>query len=348
MQILKIRNDNNFNKLEKFGKILQDGGLVIFPTETVYGIGADAFNIQSVKNIYIAKGRESDNPLIAHICNLDMLNLLVQKISPLEKKLIEKFWPGPLTIVFPKKEKVPYVVTGNLETVAVRMPSNKIALKLIEYANTPIVAPSANLSGKPSGTNLKDIKNEFKDKVQGMIDGGNCEVGVESTVIRCDENSVTILRPGKITPNDLLEVADKVVLDKHIFENIKSDEKVQSPGMKYKHYAPMCKCVMVMGEQNNIIAYVNLLHEKYKKVIFMGSNQIIKHLNHIDCYSYGDEGDYKSIANFIFTLLRKADKHKPDILVIEGVKKENLGIAIMNRLIRACSYNIIDCDINNK
>ncbi len=196
----------NENEIKQATEEIRKGNLVLFPTETVYGIGANALNAEAVKKIFIAKGRAQDNPLIVHVSNIQMVEEIVEDISNLERKLIEKFWPGPLTIIFPRKNVIPNVVTANLDTVAIRMPSNKIASILIEKAGVPIAAPSANISGKPSGTKVEDIIAELDGKVSYILDGGSTDIGLESTVIRVDGNSIDILRPGKITKEQLEEV----------------------------------------------------------------------------------------------------------------------------------------------
>ena len=213
---INFKQNKNYEELKAPAEAIKEGKLVIFPTETVYGIGANAIDEEAVRNIYIAKGRASDNPLIAHISDIKMLDDLVLEVGEIERKLIKNFWPGPLTIVFNKKPIVPDIITGGLDTVAVRMPSNEIAHKLIEYSNCPIAAPSANISGKPSGTQIEDIIDELDGKVEYIIDNGKVDIGVESTVIRVVDNVVHILRPGKITPEDIEELGIPVYIEKQI------------------------------------------------------------------------------------------------------------------------------------
>jgi L-threonylcarbamoyladenylate synthase len=213
---INFKQNKNYEELKAPAEAIREGKLVIFPTETVYGIGANAIDEEAVRNIYIAKGRASDNPLIAHISDIKMLDDLVLEVGEIERKLIKNFWPGPLTIVFNKKPIVPDIITGGLDTVAVRMPSNEIAHKLIEYSNCPIAAPSANISGKPSGTQIEDIIEELDGKVEYIIDNGKVDIGVESTVIRVVDNVVHILRPGKITPEDIEELGIPVYIEKQI------------------------------------------------------------------------------------------------------------------------------------
>lgn len=265
---IDFRNEQNYEELKAPAEAIKQGKLVLFPTETVYGIGANALDEEAVKKIYIAKGRANDNPLIAHIANLEMLKKLVMEVGKVEEKLIEKFWPGPLTIVFKKKTVVPDVITGGLDTVAIRMPSDIIAHKLIEYSNCPIAAPSANISGKPSGTQVEDVIGELDGKVEYVIDGGKVDIGVESTVIRVIDGVVHILRPGKVTPEDIENLGIPVYIEKQILGEYKEGEKVMSPGIKYKHYAPNTKCVLVYSEENSkMVDKINELAQNKKTVV---------------------------------------------------------------------------------
>ena len=217
---INFKNTKNYDELNAAADAINQGKLVLFPTETVYGIGANALDKEAVKKIYTAKGRASDNPLIAHISNIEMLEQLAIEIGEVEKKLIKNFWPGPLTIILKKTTIVPDIITGGLDTVAIRMPSNEIAHKLIEYSNCPIAAPSANISGKPSGTQIEDIIEELDGKVEYIIDTGKVDIGVESTVIRVVNNTVHILRPGKITPEDIEKLGISVHIEKQILRRI--------------------------------------------------------------------------------------------------------------------------------
>lgn len=340
---LDLRNDNNYTKLEQAGKIIKEGGLVLFPTETVYGIGANGLNEKAVKKIYEAKGRASDNPLILHIANFEMLPQIAQNISDIEKKLMEAFWPGPFTIILNRTKIVPDIVTAGLETVGIRMPSGIIAQKLIEYANVPIAAPSANISGRPSGTNLEDIYNELKDKMDFIINGGSTEVGLESTVVRVIDNIPHILRPGKITAEDIKNVVGTVEIDEHILHKTVKEQKILSPGMKYRHYAPNAKCLLVYSKENNhLINKIQELASEYKNPIIITKSENLEKLKGLRTIDMGNS--LETISKNIFTILRKVDKYHPDMVIIEGVEKEGLGLAIMNRLIRACEYNYIEIE----
>lgn len=336
---LKLNVD--INKIKEASICIKKGKIVLFPTETVYGIGANALEKKAVDKIFKAKGRASDNPLIVHICNLEMLNSLVEEVGEIEKKLINKFWPGPLTIIFNRKECVPNNVTAGLNTVGIRMPSNKIANKLIEFANLPIAAPSANISGKPSGTKIEDIIDELDGKVDYILDSGMVDIGVESTVVRVIENKVHILRPGKITVEDMEKLGLEVIVEKQIMEECNPNEKVMSPGMKYRHYAPNTKCLLVYSEDES-----KIIEEINKQIENIGNVLVLGRTSHLDKYNTNNKLDMgeslEDISKNIFTLLRKVDKYKVSLVIIEGVKKEGLGLAIMNRLIRACEHNYIE------
>ena len=344
-------------ELKKCAKIIEKGGVGIFPTETVYGIGANALDEMAVNKIFAAKKRPSDNPLIVHISDMNMLNLAcdVSKLSNIQKKLIDKFFPGPFTIILPKSKNIPYNVTAGLETVGVRMPDNVIANRLIKFATVPIAAPSANASGKPSGTQVEDIYDELSSSVDFIIDGGRTNIGIESTVVKVDNDKVIILRPGKITVEDLESVvgSGNVLLAPQLFVAPKPNEKVESPGMKHRHYAPKCKCVLVYSDKEKLqIDEVNKLIDdnrtKYSKICILGFNEHIeafKNVNskkkNIEYISLGSINNYFEISKNIFTALRKLDRISCDFAIIEAVKKQGIGIGIMNRLIRACEYNEI-------
>lgn len=337
---INFKKNNNFEELKAPAEAIKQGKLVLFPTETVYGIGANALNEEAVKKIYIAKGRASDNPLIAHISHIEMLEQLVEKVGKVEKTLIENFWPGPLTIIFKKKKIVPDIITGGLDTVAIRMPSNQIARKLIEYSNCPIAAPSANISGKPSGTLVEDIIEELDGKVEYIIDSGKVDIGIESTVIRVQDGVVHILRPGKITPEDIQALKIPVHIEKQILGKYKEGEKILSPGIKYKHYSPNTKCVLIYSKDNDkMVQKINELSQN-KNVVVLCKTKNLEKYNIPNKLNMGNS--LEEISKNIFTLLRKADTYKADLILIEGVEKTGLGLAIMNRLIRACAHDYIE------
>lgn len=331
---------NDIKKIEQCGEIIRNGGLVIFPTETVYGIGANALSEEATKKIFKAKGRAQDNPLIVHISNYDMIEKVATISNEIEKKLINAFMPGPFTIILSKKEIIPNTVSAGLETVGIRMPSNEIARMLIEQAKVPIAAPSANISGRPSGTILQDIKEEFDGKVDAMIDGGKVTIGLESTVVKVINGVTTILRPGKVTVEDIKKVVEHVEVSENVMGKVKSKEKVESPGMKYRHYAPKTKCVLVCGSDEEKVTKINkIIKEKFTIVIGFD-----EHKNAIKTHrfiSLGKKDNLEEISNNLFTKLREADKQMAELIVIEGVEAKGLGLAIMNRLIRTCEYDVI-------
>lgn len=338
---IDLKNNNDYTKIKPAAETIKQGKLVLFPTETVYGIGANALDEKAVKDIFIAKGRAQDNPLIVHIANINMLKDLVENVGEIEKKLIKTFWPGPLTIIFKKKHIIPDIITGGLDTVAIRMPSNNIAKKLIEYSNLPIAAPSANISGKPSGTLIEDIIDELDGKVEYIIDGGKVDIGLESTVVRVVDNVVHILRPGKITPEDLQKLGLEVFIEKQILGEYKKNEKVMSPGIKYRHYAPATKCILVYSnEEEKMIDEINKNIQGKNAVVICKTANMEKYKSN---YKLDMGQTLEQISNNIFTMLRKADKYNAEIIAVEGVTKEGLGLAIMNRLLRACSHNYIEC-----
>lgn len=347
MELIDLKNGVDCEKLKSVARCIKEGGLVVFPTETVYGIGANALNEESVLNIFKAKGRPSDNPLIVHICDTQMLEKLVKSVNTIEQKLIDSFWPGPLTIIFPKKDILPETVTGKLDTVGVRMPQNEIALKLIELAKVPIAAPSANVSGRPSGTDILDIYPELNGKVDYMIDGSTSNIGVESTVVKVIDNEVVILRPGKVSQEDIENLGLKVKLDKHLFENVVEGESVESPGMKHRHYAPATKTILIDSTDNNkvrkkVLELVNNNKDKKIAVISYDENKVLYEDVKVKFLSFGKMNNLNTVSKNIFHILRKIDKINVDFCIIQGVSKEGLGLAIMNRLVRACEHNVIN------
>lgn len=346
LDLKNITNATDYLKLQEAGNVIKSGGLVLFPTETVYGLGANGLDEEAVKKIYIAKGRKSDNPLILHICDIGMLGQIAQNISDVEFSLMNAFWPGPFTIILSKKDNVPIAVSGGLNTIGVRMPNNEIARNLIKFSGVPIAAPSANISGRPSGTNIEDIFPELSSKVDYIIDGGNCNIGLESTVVKVVDGIPHILRPGKITAEEIKAIAGNVIVDEHVLNNIETDNNPLSPGMKYKHYAPNTDCVLVYDEnsqqnRNNIIELAHKSITEKKKVLIMCLTENVKSIEEefngeIKVIDMGNS--LEDVSKNIFTDLRKADKYNVDIIIIQGVPEKGLGLAITNRLLRACSY----------
>ena len=335
---LDLRNNYDKEVLSEAAQYIKNGKLVLFPTETVYGIGANGLDDMAVRNIFVAKNRAQDNPLILHISSIEMIERIADNLTELEKRLINDFFPGPLTIILKRKKIVPNSVTAGLDTVGIRMPSNEIARDLIELADTPIAAPSANISGKPSGTNVQDIFNELNDKVDYILDGGDTKIGLESTVIRVIENKIHILRPGKVTYDDLIKYSE-VIIDSHVLGSVLNQEKVLSPGMKYKHYAPNTKCILIFSENKKKLINEMKKFDKDNNLIITNDKNLKLFNNAI---SYGKTLD--EISHNIFRILRKIDNENKEIVIIEGVKTNGLGLAIMNRLIRACSHNYINIE----
>lgn len=332
---ISINNDILYNASE----ILTNGGLVVFPTETVYGLGGDGTSHEAAKKIYSAKGRPSDNPLIIHIAEpQDAEKYAVT--SPTYYKLAKAFMPGPLTIILPKKDVIPLSVTGGLETVALRCPSHPIAHQLIKAFGKPIAAPSANLSGKPSPTCARHVIDDLNGKVDMIIDGGNCEIGLESTIVKLDNDIATLLRPGAITSDALNCVCTSVIIAPSVVEQLKSDERPLSPGMKYKHYAPSVPFVLVDGKSNNVINFFKQeqLNRKCAILCYHEDLPILKNTNIIDI---GSKTDLEAQAHNLFTALRDADSLDIDIIYAHMPSKNGLGLALYNRMIRAAAHTII-------
>lgn len=317
------------------GRILADGGLVAFPTETVYGLGADALNDEAVKNIYVAKGRPSDNPLIVHVAKKEDIAPLVKEITPKAKALIDAFFPAPLTIILPKSELVGDAVSGGLDTVAVRMPQNEVARAVISASGCPIAAPSANTSGLPSPTKSKYVIDDMQGKIDAIIDGGDCDFGVESTVITLATDTPTLLRPGAITKEMIESVIGEIIVAPAVLEGMKEDEVAASPGMKYKHYSPNARVIMVKGSKKQYENFVNAHSDSYA-LCFDDDIVAIPHL------TFGRENDDLSQAKELFDALRRLDEIGAKKVYARVPSTDGVGMAVYNRLIRACAFCVID------
>lgn len=320
------------------------GNLVIFPTETVYGIGSDAADAKAVKKIYEAKGRPSNNPLIAHIWDYSQLEAIVSEIPEKAKALMEAYWPGPLTIVFKSNGALPDIVSGGLDTIAVRMPSSPYARELLKRSGKIIVAPSANLSGKPSGTTALDCYEDFNGRVGIILDGGECEVGLESTVISLTGDKPVLLRPGGITLEMLEAVIGEVNVSKAILNPVNPDTKVESPGMLYKHYSPNADVLIVKGDAVNIAKKIKAM---YDNDVCSGSRPIIfcphestSRYEDMNIYDLGN--DYSDIARNIFSALRESDRKGFNKIYFENLTTDGIGLAINNRIIRAAGFHVLD------
>lgn len=332
-KVLDLKNNNNYYKLKEVAQIIKKGGLVIFPTETVYGLGTNGLDENAVKRIYTAKNRKQNNPVNLLVSDMNMVNRIAKNISKLEYRLMEAFFPGPFTIILNKRDCVPSIVTANENNVGIRISSCTIASKLINFANVPIAAPSANLSGKLSGTSFNDIYNDFKDKVDYIIDGGNSSIGIESTIVKVIDNIPHILRPGSITAEQIKNISGTVIED---YENNSSN----LPSSNYKHYTLNSKSLLVISDNNEkMISKINGLLKTYSFPVVVAKHQNINKYNTKTIIDMGNSLD--EIAKNIFTNLKKADNLHPDIIIIEAIDDEGIGTAIINRLMLSCKKNFI-------
>lgn len=330
--------------MQQAGNIIKAGGLVAFPTETVYGLGGNALSPESAKKIYAAKGRPSDNPLIVHICRMDDLIPIVEEIPEAAYKLAEAFWPGPLTMIFNKSKLVPYETTGGLDTVAVRLPSHNVARAFIEAAGGYVAAPSANLSGRPSPTIARYVQEDMMGRIDMILDSGNVELGLESTIIDLTVEEPMILRPGYIT---------KEMLEKHLL-SVDEDRTImhgdieqppKAPGMKYRHYAPKADLTIIDGEAECVIEYINqeiyrLEQEGHKTGVIAAEDTITKYRADI-CKSIGNRSDEKSIAKELYKILREFDDEGATVIFSEAFDTKGVGCAVMNRLLKAAGHKIL-------
>ena len=332
-------------ELAEAAQILRDGGLVAFPTETVYGLGANALNEEAAKKIYAAKGRPSDNPLIAHISCMEELEPLVKEIPEAGRNLAEAYWPGPLTMIFPKSSIVPYGTTGGLETVAVRMPSDPVANRLIHLAKVPVAAPSANTSGRPSPTTAQHVWQDMNGRIEMILDGGPVGIGVESTIVDVSGEVPTLLRPGAVTMEMLEKTVGHVEIDPAIQGPPTADFHPKAPGMKYRHYAPHAQMTLVEGEAEAVANKINeLVKEGLEQNLRVG---VICTDESRSSYpdglvrSVGERAKEETIAHNLFAVLREFDDLDVDVIYSESFSKDHLGQAIMNRLTKAAGYHIL-------
>lgn len=333
------------SSMEEAGRLIAEGELVAFPTETVYGLGGDALRPQASAKIYEAKGRPSDNPLIIHIAEFEDLKRVAKVVPPEAKVLADAFWPGPLTMIVEKSDAVPLTTTGGMHTVAVRMPNHPIALELIKKSGCLIAAPSANTSGRPSPTEALHVKEDLDGRIAMIIDGGPVGIGIESTIIDLTEEIPMILRPGYITLEMLSQVLGKeVMMDPGI---IASDDttKPKAPGMKYKHYAPKADMVIVDGERDKVIAEINhqtqVYHGEQRKVAVIATEET-KDLYHADVVlSMGSRQDEDAIAQHMYKILRDCDTLEVDVIFSECFQTPRIGQAIMNRLLKAAGHQVV-------
>lgn len=359
-EIIRIDINNiDTDKLKYAAEIIKAGGLVAFPTETVYGLGADALNESAVEKIFKAKGRPSDNPLIVHISDRSQLGRLVKTIPQNTEKLIDRFWPGPLTLVMEKSDIVPSIISAGLDTVAIRMPSHPVAVMLIKMSGVPVAAPSANISGKPSPTTAMHVIDDLYGKIDAVIDAGDTNLGLESTVLDLTSVPPVILRPGCITSEDLKKVIHKIGIDRTVDSINRTVDSIKrtdiskehaniiprSPGVKYKHYSPDASVIIVEGEIPKIVAKICEMAAEYQsrgiEPGILATEQTKDLYGFKEVYCMGDRDHPGSIAANLFKILRELDEKHIRVVFAEAVDEKGIGLAVMNRMTRAAGYNII-------
>lgn len=340
-EFYKIGSGCDADVLERAGELIRSGELVAFPTETVYGLGANAYLAESARKVYAAKGRPSDNPLIVHVNDSADASLFAET-NETYKKLAKQFMPGPLTVILPKKDVIPDEVTGGLRTVAVRCPSNPIARELIRRSGVPIAAPSANLSGKPSPTCAEHVMQDMDGRIAMVIDGGECEIGLESTVIAVSGNSAKVLRPGAVTPDMLRSAGIAVTVDEAVTDPAKAGSAPQSPGMKYKHYAPKAKAIIFSGAPEHVVSAICRRYDeqtaKGERVAILGLDE--HRYGNRTFISLGSEKRPQEAAARLFAALRELDERGDTVALCEAVDTAGIGLAVMNRMGRAAAFDI--------
>ncbi|CAB1254025.1 tRNA(NNU) t(6)A37 threonylcarbamoyladenosine modification; threonine-dependent ADP-forming ATPase [Clostridiaceae bacterium BL-3] len=344
---IKMIDETNLDEgiIEEAGKIIREGGLVAFPTETVYGLGANALDSRAVKKIFKAKGRPQDNPLIVHIWNIKQIETLTHDIPDIAYRFMKKFWPGPMTVILPKSSIIPDATSASLPSVGIRMPSNIIARKLIEKSGVPIAAPSANISGRPSPTDVERCIEDLNGKVDFILGGEMCQVGVESTVVDCTVTPSCVLRPGGITLEMLRKIDREVYIDPAVMKKPDKNIRPKAPGMKYRHYAPNAPVKIVNGDLKKTIAKINEMVQNYideNKVVGVIATDETK-----DFYkkglvvSLGSRSNMLSVSKNLFETLRSFDDKKVDIILSEAFEEKGIGVAVMNRLNKSAGFDII-------
>ncbi len=323
--------------LSKAALILKNGGIVAIPTETVYGLAASAMDGKAIKKVFQAKGRPQDNPLIVHICDMEMFESIVKAIPQTAYKCAQKFWPGPFTMVLPSNGSVANEVSAGLNTVAVRMPSDKIAAEVIALSGLPLAAPSANTSGSPSPTTAVHVINDLDSKIDAVVLGNDCEVGVESTVVSFATTPPRLLRPGAVTAEQLREIIPDLVIDKAVLAEPETGERVASPGMKYKHYAPKTEAYLVEGESVEFTEFVNSVNDGVAVCFKEEADRIT-----VPKLIYGSINDEATLAHEVFSILREIDSSGLNKAYIHAPSKKGVGLAVYNRLIRACAFRVIE------
>ena len=335
-KILDTKNGVYDESINQAADILKSGGIVAIPTETVYGLAASAYSDESIKKVFIAKGRPQDNPLIVHISDIKMLYEVAVDIPQKALECAEKFWAGPLTMVLKRAKRIAPSVSAGLDTVAVRMPSERVARDIIKASGLPLAAPSANTSGKPSPTTYKHVADDLDGKIDAIVSGDDCTVGVESTVISLVGEKPKLLRPGAVTLEQLREILPDIEVDKAVLSKPEKDEKVSSPGMKYKHYAPKTDTYLVEGKTEDFVNFVNK-KENSLAVCFLEEAKNIKTQKIV----YGSTLDESTLARNLFKVLRNADGFGVKQIYVHAPSKTGVGLAVYNRLIRAAAYKVI-------
>ncbi len=341
-KLIEISVNDNIEKYNEAARLLKDGQVVGMPTETVYGLAGNAYSSEAVNRIFEAKGRPQDNPLIVHISEFDEIYELVSNVPESARKLADAFWPGPLTMILPKSEKVPMCVTAGLNTVAVRCPNHPIANMLIKVSGLPLAAPSANLSGKPSPTKAEHVYKDLNGRIPLIIDGGECEEGVESTVVTLATAVPKLLRPGNVTLKQLKSVLGDVQVDDAVLNPLKEGEKVSSPGMKYKHYSPDARIVVVKGSFEKFKQYVNLnCDDDTYAMVFKGEGEGLN----VKTVEYGFSDNYRQLSHSLFDLLRYLDEIKAKCCYVRCPDENNDdNLAVLNRLLRAAGFEVVDAN----
>lgn len=322
--------------INKAAMLLKQGSVVGIPTETVYGLAANALDENAVRAIFTAKGRPSDNPLIVHISNMKMLYNLVSDVPDVAIKVAQRFWPGPLTMIFKKKDIIPNITSGGLDTVGIRMPADVTARLIIEKSGLPLAAPSANLSGSPSPTDSKHVYSDMNGRVPAIVDGGACGVGVESTVISFEDNSIRILRPGFVSPEDLSELGENVIIDSGVLEMLDANAVVRSPGMKYKHYSPNAQVYIVDSDFEKFSEFMKTKAEYGTYAVVFGNEPEIADVKAI---SYGVASEEQ--AHNLFDVLRRLDEIGAKNAYFRCPSRKGVGLAVYNRLLRAAAFRLI-------
>ncbi len=338
--ITQYLSANDIHTAQTAAQIIRSGGLVAIPTETVYGLGANGLDPAAVAKIFYAKGRPQDNPLILHVADVSEIEYLCHDVPHAAYVLAERFWPGPLTMVLPARDTVPKCTTAGLPTVAVRCPDSHITRQIIRLAGCPLAAPSANISGKPSTTTAEHVRHDHDGKIDAIVDGGPCRVGVESTIIDLTENRPRLLRPGGITPEQLLEVLGDLVVDKAVTAQIDKDAVVKAPGMKYRHYAPDCQVVIVSGSREKAARYIRSHWQQGDRVLCF--EEELPLYEGLDPLSYGREAEVETLSAGLFSALRILDDPGVNMVFARCPVGGGVAYAVQNRLKKAAAFHIVD------